>query len=450
MTIVDDNLGKLATENAAGPAAEAMKALERDSAVAAIKAVQSTVICDEIDEMPRQLRSIEARSNLAVALRDLESPVVKAAREFALSQSSITEAVRTAVHSQAAKMSELRASVASDFVSKFAAVDLTGIAKQFSVMQAALGTSVTSKLLEASRSLADQWSATLKEPQRLMQDRMAEIGKLIRTELRPITTLQTSLDRGLFKELAAISSINKNIFEKFSAIDATIGSGLSQRFEEMSGLLGNSFTASAAQAALAFSQTLPQFDERIAEAMREFKALGNLQAGNSTIAGAGTVVESPVIVSARGERHAADAPHAEPIKRPPIELWWERLPIELKFFFLVILFILKSMSEEIIHEHVKDWTGAHSRQDKQVVYDHVTQNSGEETARRLRCIRASMLRVRQEASASGNTLDSLPRGTPVEVLESQGGWSRIRYRVPNSSSIREGWAASGYLSFEIC
>jgi Bacterial SH3 domain len=47
-------------------------------------------------------------------------------------------------------------------------------------------------------------------------------------------------------------------------------------------------------------------------------------------------------------------------------------------------------------------------------------------------------------------VDSLPRGTSVEVLESQGSWSLIRYRVTHSSDIREGWAASGYLSLEIC
>jgi hypothetical protein len=492
MTTADDTLDKLATETAASPAAEALKALERDSAAAALKAAQSTLISDEFEEMQRRLKSIEPVPNLAVGMVDLESPamkaareiaatessVVKAAREFArsqshisetaralavvespvlaaarelaLSQSSIAEAARSAVQLEAVKMSELRASVANDFVSKFAAVESFGIAKQFSAMQAALGTSMTSKLLEASRSIADQWSATFKESQRLMRDRMAEIGKLTRAELAPIAMFQTSVDRGVFKELTAISSINKDILKQFSAIDATIGNSLSQRFKEMSGLLDNSFKASAAQAALAFSQTLPQFDERIAEAMREFNALGDLKAGDSTLAGVGTVVESPDIVSARGEMHAADAARAEPIKRSPIELWWEHLPIELKLFFFVILFILKSMSEEIIHEQVKGWTGAHSREERQVVYGQITQNFGEDSAKHLRCIRASVLKVREEPNAAGAILDSLPRGTPVQVLESQGSWSRFRYRVPHSSDIREGWAASGYLSFEIC
>jgi hypothetical protein len=92
-------------------------------------------------------------------------------------------------------------------------------------------------------------------------------------------------------------------------------------------------------------------------------------------------------VSARGEIHGADAGHAEPTIRSPIELW-ERLPIELKFFFRALLFIIHSAAEELVHERVKGWTEAHSEAEKHVVYNNVTQNFGEDTARRLRCIRA--------------------------------------------------------------
>jgi hypothetical protein len=58
-------------------------------------------------------------------------------------------------------------------------------------------------------------------------------------------------------------------------------------------------------------------------------------------------------------------------------------------------------------------------------------------------------KVRSEASTAGKVIDLLPHGTAVEVLESHGSWSLIRYRVPHSSDIREGWAASGYLSVEL-
>jgi hypothetical protein len=133
-----------------------------------------------------------------------------------------------------------------------------------------------------------------------------------------------------------------------------------------------------------------------------------------------------------------------------VELWWARQPIQIKVFFWVLLFILHSASEELIHERVKEWTGTHSPQERQVIYNQITQNFGTDTARRLRCIRASSLKVRSEPSATGKVVDSLPHGTAVEVLESQGSWSLVRYRVPHSSDIREGWATSGYLSTEIC
>jgi Bacterial SH3 domain len=345
-------------------------------------------------------------------------------------------------------MSELRASAANQFMEKIKAVESLDIAKRFSEMQATLGTSLSNKLLEASRSVADQWNSTFKHSQQLMQIQMAAIDKSV--DFSKIAGLQAFADRSAFKDFAAITSVSKDLFRPLAGLEGAFKDSLSQRFQEMSTSLDSSFKASAAQAALAYSQTLPRFDERIAEAMREFKALGDLKAGDSTLAGVGTVTESPDIVSAKGERHAADVAHTNPVRRSAIELWWERLPIELKVFFLVLLFILKSMSEEIIHEHVKGWTGAHSQAEKQVAYNYITQNFGEDTAWRLRCIRASMLKVRQEPAATGRILDSLPRGTPVEVLESQGSWSRIRYRALNSSDIREGWAASGYLSFEIC
>jgi len=516
MATTDHTLEKIATEAAADerspdlkitiPAAKAVDALARHSATAAISATQSLSISKDLEEMRRHLKSFETVPNLAGGRVDLESPTIKAAREFArsqthitgaarefaatessvvkaarefarsqsyisetaralwaiespvvaaarelaLSQSSITEAAQSAVQLEAAKMSALRASVANDFVSKFAAIESSGIAKQFSAMQAALGASVSNKLLEASRSVADQWSSTFKQSQQLMQDQIAAINKSTQIEFSKIASLQSFANRSAFKDLAAVTSLSKDLFQPLAGLQGAFKDSLSHRFQEMSTSFDHSFTASAAQAALAFSRTLPQFDDRIVEALREFSAIGDLKAGDSTIAGVGTVLELPDIVSAKGERHGADAAHAEPIKRSPVELWWEHLPIELKFFFLVLLFILKSMSEEIIHEHVKGWTGAHSREERQVVYGQITQNFGEDSAKHLRCVRASTLKVREEPSAAGEILNLLPRGTPVEVLESHGSWSRIRYRVPHSTDIREGWAASGYLSFEIC
>jgi hypothetical protein len=462
----------------ASSAIEAITALERDSGAAALAAAQSLAISNDFEDMQRRLEAVGTASNLAAALRDVESPIHRAERELALSQSQLTEAARaaavvessvvetarelarsqyyvgdtarSALQLEALKMAEFRVSPANQFMEKIKAIESLATAKRFSEMQETLGASLSNKLLEASRSVADQWNASLRQTRAIMRNQMAEIGKSTQAEFAKIAAIQTVFERDAFKNLSAMSALNKDLFKPLAGLDGALRDSLSERFKQINASLDHSFKASAAQAALTFSQTLPRFDERIAEAMREFQALGDLQAGDSTIAGVGTVTESSDIVSARGEIHGADAGHAEPITRSPIELWWVRLPIELKFFFWALLFIIHSAAEELVHERVKGWTEAHSEAEKQVVYNNVTQNFGEDTARRLRCIRASALKVRQEPALTGSVLDSLPRGTPVEVLESQGSWSRIRYRVPHSSDIREGWAPSGYLSFEIC
>jgi hypothetical protein len=105
MATSNDNLEKTATGVAASAssldlnitssAAKAIKALCRDSA-AASAAAQSLSISKDIKEMQRRLKAVEPAPNLSAAMRDLESPVMKAARELALSQSHLSEAARAA------------------------------------------------------------------------------------------------------------------------------------------------------------------------------------------------------------------------------------------------------------------------------------------------------------------------------------------------------------------
>ena len=234
----NDTLEKIAAEVAAdatvlnrkitGTAYEALQALERDSAKAALAARQDLSISKDFENMQRRLRSVEAPS-LAASLRDLESPAIKAAREIALSQSHITEAARSAIQLEAAKMSALQASPANHFMEKIKAIESLGITKRFSEMQATLGASLSNKLLEVSRSVVDQWSATLRQSQELMRKQMADVGNSAQVEFARIAKLQMAIDRDVFKSLSTINAVNKDLFKPFTALEGAFRNTLSER-----------------------------------------------------------------------------------------------------------------------------------------------------------------------------------------------------------------------------
>jgi hypothetical protein len=297
---------------------------------------------------------------------------------------------------------------------------------------------IESPLLAAVKA-QELWPAHLKE---------AAMGTLGRSDFEEkLLKMESTLAGDFMKKVAAMDSIGGNFLKQLSKMEAAVGRDFAAKFLEANTAAENAWNSSAMKLAQSLADSLPKFDEGITEAFRKFSALGDLQANAATLSGIGTILELSDTVAASG---SVQKTKTEPATSSDLEFWWGKQPIQVKFLFLLLLFIVKSVTDAYIAEHVKVWTAPHSGEERQLIYNQITQNFGADTARRLRCVKASALKVRSEASTTSKIIDSLPHGTAAEVLESQGSWSLIRYRVPHSSDIREGWAASGYLSLEIC
>lgn len=70
----------------------------------------------------------------------------------------------------------------------------------------------------------------------------------------------------------------------------------------------------------------------------------------------------------------------------------------------------------------------------------------------LRCVstRGSGLNVRGEPDKDAPVVGRLAPGQAVEVVETRGAWSLVRYAERPSENLRQGWAASGYLRKVAC
>ena len=84
-----------------------------------------------------------------------------------------------------------------------------------------------------------------------------------------------------------------------------------------------------------------------------------------------------------------------------------------------------------------------------VVNQIVVEYAGELSAD-LRCVRGRALKVRDEPKSDAPTISTLIQMQGIEVLESRGPWSRIRYFDQKTGKLTEGWAASAYLSRYKC
>jgi Bacterial SH3 domain len=207
------------------------------------------------------------------------------------------------------------------------------------------------------------------------------------------------------------------------------------------------WSGAAADAALNFAGHFPAFDERIAVALERFSNLGVLHAGEAGISGVGQIEEAADNVVASGSVAGA-ATHK--IAQSALESWWNDLPFDTRILLLVLRWVMAAAATAAIAKGVEAWISSANPQDRQNIYYEITQNVGVDATRYLRCVRASNLKIRNEASSGAAVIDSLPRGTAVEIIESAGAWSLIRYKDIQSAAIREGWAASGYLSMNIC
>ena len=265
--------------------------------------------------------------------------------------------------------------------------------------------------------------------------------------LKNLAKVQVSLRGDLFKTFSAIEPLGGEFLKRMSTIESSIGRDFSARFLDASKGLTNIWQNSSIKLAQSWAESLRLSEGSMAEAFRELSAIADVRAGAATLSGMGAITEAGDTVEAHGAVTRGDADRSA---QSALVIWWKAQTFEVQVFLLMLFWILQTGAATLIGEEVKAWMHASDHQERQIIYNQVTQDFGAETARRLRCIKASSLKVRSEASTAGTIVDSLPRGTPIEVLESHGSWSLIRYRVPHASDIREGWAASAYLSVEIC
>jgi hypothetical protein len=323
------------------------------------------------------------------------------------------------------------------------------VSRDFEEMQRKLQSISESSLMKLAREIESPLLAAVKAQKLWPPPHLAAavMGTLPQPDfLKDLAKVQASLRSDLLKTFSVVKPLGDEFLERISTIESSAWHDFSARFLESSKGLTNIWQSSSIKLAQSLAESHWPLEASMAEALRELSAIGDLRGGAATLLGVGTITEASDTVHAYGSVTSGDTVMSD---ESSLGIWWKAQTFEVRVF-LVILWILQTTVAALIGEGVKAWMNAGDHQERQIIYNQVTQDYGAEAARRLRCVRASALKVRSEASTTGQIIDSLPRGTAVEVLESQGSWSLIRYRVPHSSDIREGWAASGYLSLEIC
>jgi hypothetical protein len=291
------------------------------------------------------------------------------------------------------------------------------VTRDFEGMQRKLQSISESSVMKLAREIESPLLTAIKA-QNLWPPYLKEsaMGTLRRSDFEEkLLKMESSLAGDFMKKVAAMDMAGGNFLKQLSKMEATIGRDFAGRFLQADYAATNAWNSSAMKLAQSMADSLPKFDEGIAEALRKFSASGDLQANAATLSGLGAIFESADEVTASGSVQKTEA---EPATASDLELWWGKQPIQVKFLFLLLLFIVKSVTDAYIAEHVKVWTAPHSAEERPLIYNQITQDFGADTARRLRCIKASFLKVRSEASTAGTIVDSLPRGSAIEVLES--------------------------------
>jgi hypothetical protein len=121
-----------------------------------------------------------------------------------------------------------------------------------------------------------------------------------------------------------------------------------------------------------------------------------------------------------------------------------------RLLLLFILLILGTAATTVTADQVKKWMLADSPASRQIIHAEIRNEYGDEAAKNFKCVRAGKLRVRAEPEINSRVIELVPLGTPVEILYPSGAWSQIRYYTTSSQAVRIGWAASSYLSHNIC
>jgi hypothetical protein len=145
------------------------------------------------------------------------------------------------------------------------------------------------------------------------------------------------------------------------------------------------------------------------------------------------------------------APAAENIQ---VDWPWERRlkkePEYVQYIVWILLFFLiHPIVEGFFHALAERWLNSDSAQARTQISIEVRQNFGADRLAPLRCAKRA-IDVREAPSTTSQVTGRLSADQPVEVLETRGPFSLIRYRDPVNGETREGWAASGFLVKSRC
>jgi hypothetical protein len=142
-------------------------------------------------------------------------------------------------------------------------------------------------------------------------------------------------------------------------------------------------------------------------------------------------------------------------KEEPTDYVWDAALKRQPPWFQVMVMLLMLVALQPVYDAYKKfvaerWLSSGSEEARSQIVIEVCQNLGSDSVVQLRCTRGTGVSVRESPNKQSAVIGRLSAGQPVEVVETQGAFTHVRYRDASNHEIREGWAASGYLVNSAC
>jgi Bacterial SH3 domain len=229
---------------------------------------------------------------------------------------------------------------------------------------------------------------------------------------------------------------SSRFFEGVSRSATAYESPLLKQFEDIA--RRSNISAEFAKTGGDLLATLRAVGEAARPQLEAIAGAGTLTAAEAELAGIGTVTAAPTI--------GTTAPSEEITEGAEVKWnrWFERQPFVVKIFLHLLLFIM--LPEIFTHRVEHAFLAEKEPMAQHAVVNEIQNDFGKEFADGLRCVRGKGLRVREEPDTNGRVVGNLTEHQGIEVLETHGAWSKIRYFDSASGAVTEGWAASGYLA----
>ncbi len=146
---------------------------------------------------------------------------------------------------------------------------------------------------------------------------------------------------------------------------------------------------------------------------------------------------------------AASLPVSE---RQSLNEWFGQLPLWMQIIVVLVAMPLLQELWGVAVEVARDrLLTAKSVAEQQQIVIQIDNEYGGDALTSLRCVRASVLTVRDGPSKSSVAIGAIHRDQAVEVLEQRSGYSLVRYRTDRElHTLTQGWVATSYLSRFVC